>query len=33
MPESQAEIFERYGVTDLIAADKHRIPGWDVMHT
>jgi hypothetical protein len=33
MPESQAEIFERYGVTDLIAADKHRIPGWNVMHT
>jgi phage terminase large subunit len=32
MPESQAEIFERYGVTDLIVADKHRIPGWNVVH-
>ena len=32
MPESTVEIFERYGVTDLIPADKKRIPGWNVVH-
>ncbi len=32
LPESQAEIFERYGITDLIPADKKRIPGWDAVH-
>lgn len=32
MPESQAEVFERNGVTDLIPADKKRIPGWDAVH-
>lgn len=32
MPESQAEIFERYGICDLIAADKKRVPGWNVVH-
>lgn len=33
LPESQAEIFERYGILDLVAADKKRIPGWNVVHT
>lgn len=32
LPESQAEIFERYGVTNLVPADKKRIPGWNVVH-
>ena len=32
MPESQAEIFERFGVTGLVPADKKRIPGWNVVH-
>jgi len=32
MPESQAEIFERYGITGLVPADKHRIIGWNVVH-
>lgn len=32
MPESQAEIFERYGITGLVAADKRRVPGWNVVH-
>lgn len=32
LPESQAEIFERYGILDLIAADKKRIQGWNVVH-
>lgn len=33
MPESQAEIFERYGIMDLVMADKKRVPGWNVVHT
>lgn len=33
MPESQSEIFERYGIMDMVAADKKRIPGWNVVHT
>lgn len=32
LPESQAEIFERYGIIDLVAADKKRITGWNVVH-
>lgn len=32
LPESQAEIYMRYGIDDLIAADKKRIPGWNVVH-
>jgi hypothetical protein len=32
LPESQAEVFERNGITDLISADKKRIHGWDSVH-
>ncbi len=32
LPESTAEVFERNEITDLIPADKKRIPGWDAVH-
>ena len=32
LPESQAEIFERNGIGDMVPADKKRIHGWNVVH-
>lgn len=32
LPESQAEVFERHFITDLISADKKRVHGWDSVH-
>lgn len=32
LPETQAEIYARHGITDLIASSKNRITGWDIVH-
>ena len=32
MPETTVEIYNRHGVTDLIASSKDRVMGWDIVH-
>ena len=32
LPETTVEIYNRHGVTDLIASSKDRVMGWDIVH-
>lgn len=32
LPETTAEVYQRYGITGLVPASKKRVMGWDLMH-